>query len=165
MIAAAPDWQEEGLCRQVDPELFYPEKGQSSASAKLICSRCPVKDECLRFALDRDEPFGIWGGTSEQDRRKMKGKQSRKRTGPTPRERAAAIVAAGKQECPRCQVVKPLAEFAKDGKMLTGHCPTCKRCRYELEVRKREMRRSGQTPIRAKAVPRRADRQQAACAA
>ncbi|OBB52506.1 WhiB family transcriptional regulator, partial [Mycolicibacterium fortuitum] len=44
-------WQAEGICRQVDPEIFFPEKGQSTKDAKRVCANCPVAAECLEYAL------------------------------------------------------------------------------------------------------------------
>lgn len=65
-------WMVEGLCAQVDPEAWYPEKGGSTRDAKRICEDCPVRAECLNYALAHDERFGIWGGKSERERRKLK---------------------------------------------------------------------------------------------
>jgi WhiB family redox-sensing transcriptional regulator len=65
-------WQEEALCAQTDPEAFFPEKGGSTREAKRVCSRCDVRSECLEAALARDERFGIWGGLSERERRRLK---------------------------------------------------------------------------------------------
>ena len=65
-------WQEEALCAQTDPEAFFPEKGGSTREAKRVCGRCDVKAECLEYALGRDERFGIWGGLSERERRRLK---------------------------------------------------------------------------------------------
>ncbi len=65
-------WQERALCAQVDPEAFFPEKGGSTREAKQICTRCEVRAECLEYALDKDERFGIWGGLSERERRRLK---------------------------------------------------------------------------------------------
>ncbi len=70
-------WQERALCRQEDPNLFFSpqatetkeEKLAREAKAKEICARCPVKASCLRYALDTREPFGIWGGLNESERR------------------------------------------------------------------------------------------------
>lgn len=67
-----PEWVSRGLCAQTDPEAFFPEKGGSTREPKQICSRCPVAAECLDYALEHDERFGIWGGLSERDRRKLK---------------------------------------------------------------------------------------------
>jgi len=63
------DWQDHGLCKQSDPEAFFPEKGGSTKQAKAVCKRCPITDECLRWALDNRERYGIWGGKSEYERR------------------------------------------------------------------------------------------------
>jgi WhiB family redox-sensing transcriptional regulator len=72
LLGDAPEWQERALCSQTDPEAFFPEKGGSTREAKRICSRCEVKGECLEYALGHDERFGIWGGLSERERRKLK---------------------------------------------------------------------------------------------
>ena len=65
-------WQERALCAQTDPEAFFPEKGGSTREAKKVCLTCDVRAECLDYALANDERFGIWGGLSERERRKLK---------------------------------------------------------------------------------------------
>ena len=65
-------WQTDALCAQTDPEAFFPEKGGSTRDAKRICTSCDVRDQCLEYALQNDERFGIWGGLSERERRKLK---------------------------------------------------------------------------------------------
>ncbi|MBV7364118.1 WhiB family transcriptional regulator [Actinomycetaceae bacterium TAE3-ERU4] len=65
-------WQELALCAQTDPEAFFPEKGGSTREAKNVCEMCDVRQECLEYALANDERFGIWGGLSERERRKLK---------------------------------------------------------------------------------------------
>lgn len=65
-------WQVQALCAQTDPEAFFPEKGGSTRDAKRICSSCEVRSQCLEFALENDERFGIWGGLSERERRKLR---------------------------------------------------------------------------------------------
>lgn len=65
-------WQERALCAQTDPEAFFPEKGGSTREAKRVCTGCEVKAECLEYALENDERFGIWGGLSERERRRLK---------------------------------------------------------------------------------------------
>jgi WhiB family transcriptional regulator, redox-sensing transcriptional regulator len=67
-----PSWQERALCAQTDPEAFFPEKGGSTREAKRICTTCEVRAECLEYALEHDERFGIWGGLSERERRRLK---------------------------------------------------------------------------------------------
>ncbi|QBR74645.1 WhiB family transcriptional regulator [Microbacterium sediminis] len=69
-------WQSDALCAQTDPEAFFPEKGGSTRDAKRICSSCEVRAECLEYALQNDERFGIWGGLSERERRKLKRRAS-----------------------------------------------------------------------------------------
>jgi WhiB family redox-sensing transcriptional regulator len=65
-------WQERALCAQTDPEAFFPEKGGSTREAKRVCMSCDVRAECLTYALANDERFGIWGGLSERERRRVK---------------------------------------------------------------------------------------------
>ncbi len=65
-------WQVDALCAQTDPEAFFPEKGGSTRDAKKVCSACTVRSECLEYALGNDERFGIWGGLSERERRRLR---------------------------------------------------------------------------------------------
>lgn len=65
-------WQADALCAQTDPEAFFPEKGGSTRDAKQICQTCDVQSQCLEYALENDERFGIWGGLSERERRKLR---------------------------------------------------------------------------------------------
>jgi len=65
-------WQTDALCAQTDPEAFFPEKGGSTRDAKRICTSCEVKSDCLEYALQNDERFGIWGGLSERERRRLR---------------------------------------------------------------------------------------------
>ncbi len=65
-------WQSDALCAQTDPEAFFPEKGGSTRDAKRICDTCDVRQQCLEYALENDERFGIWGGLSERERRKLR---------------------------------------------------------------------------------------------
>jgi WhiB family transcriptional regulator, redox-sensing transcriptional regulator len=66
------EWQENALCAQTDPEAFFPEKGGSTREAKRVCMSCEVRVQCLDYALEKDERFGIWGGLSERERRRVK---------------------------------------------------------------------------------------------
>ncbi|MFE6966955.1 WhiB family transcriptional regulator [Agromyces sp. NPDC057679] len=59
-------WQTDARCAETDPEMFFPEKGGSTAAAKKICSGCEVAPECLQYAIDNEEQSGIWGGLSER---------------------------------------------------------------------------------------------------
>ena len=66
------DWQNYANCLGVDPDLFFPERGASTREAKEVCRGCVVQDECLEFALSNGEKFGIWGGKSERERRRVR---------------------------------------------------------------------------------------------
>ncbi|AJT42749.1 transcription factor WhiB [Psychromicrobium lacuslunae] len=65
-------WQADALCAQTDPEAFFPEKGGSTRDAKKVCGSCNVRSQCLEYALSNDERFGIWGGLSERERRRLR---------------------------------------------------------------------------------------------
>jgi WhiB family transcriptional regulator, redox-sensing transcriptional regulator len=65
-------WQVAARCVEVDPEIFFPERGGSSKAARAVCNECTVRVECLRYALTNREQFGIWGGTSERERRRLR---------------------------------------------------------------------------------------------
>lgn len=63
------DWMDSALCAEVDPELFHPAKGESTAPAKSVCAACDVRADCLEYAIEHDELRGIWGGLTEAARR------------------------------------------------------------------------------------------------
>jgi WhiB family redox-sensing transcriptional regulator len=65
-------WQDFANCRGADPDLFFPERGASTRTAKQICRECSVRAECLEFAIVSSEKFGIWGAMSERERRKIR---------------------------------------------------------------------------------------------
>ena len=72
-VALAPPgpWVDLALCAQIDGDLFFPEKGGSTRDAKKMCLSCEVREECLQYALENEERFGIWGGKSERERRRI----------------------------------------------------------------------------------------------
>lgn len=72
LVLGPPEWAIDGVCAQTDPDAFFPEKGGSTREAKAICATCPVQVACLEYALDHDERFGVWGGKSERERRRIK---------------------------------------------------------------------------------------------
>jgi WhiB family redox-sensing transcriptional regulator len=70
------EWLDAGACRSEDPELFFPitssgPSAQQIAAAKAVCQRCGVQNECLHYALESHQSFGVWGGTSEEERVRM----------------------------------------------------------------------------------------------
>ena len=71
------DWRELASCRDTDPDLFFPVGTTGPAvdqieSAKGVCRRCPAQVACLEFALATNQESGVWGGTSEEERRKLR---------------------------------------------------------------------------------------------
>lgn len=82
--AAEYGWRDEALCRDTDPELFFPvgTTGKALAQinrAKEVCSECPVSAPCLDFALETNQDSGIWGGLSEEDRRTIRRQRAAQR--------------------------------------------------------------------------------------
>jgi WhiB family redox-sensing transcriptional regulator len=65
-------WEDFANCLGVDPDLFFPERGASTREAKEVCRGCPVREDCLEYALGNAEKFGIWGGMSERERRRIR---------------------------------------------------------------------------------------------
>ncbi len=64
-------WSARGICIDADPEIFFPLGDGAAAEARAICGSCPVRRECLAYAIAADEPFGIWGGLDPQERRNL----------------------------------------------------------------------------------------------
>lgn len=71
-MGSTPAWIGDALCAQTDPEAFFPDLGDSTRSAKAVCMACPVRRQCLAFALENDERFGVWGGLSVNERRALR---------------------------------------------------------------------------------------------
>ena len=71
-VVVMGDWVDQAACAGVDPDLFFPDRGASLADARRVCAGCPVRAECLEYALEAGEKFGVWGGTSEKERRAMR---------------------------------------------------------------------------------------------
>lgn len=72
-----PRWQTLAACRGERVEMFIPDRGAPSARAKQLCVRCPVKAECLRFALAIPDLVGYWAGTNERERRRLRAMRRR----------------------------------------------------------------------------------------
>jgi WhiB family transcriptional regulator, redox-sensing transcriptional regulator len=77
--AADRSWQRQANCMGVDPDLFFPERGASTREAKEVCRGCVVREDCLEYALVNAEKFGIWGGLSERERRKIRRRRALER--------------------------------------------------------------------------------------
>lgn len=90
VVPSSESWTRDALCTQtMDPDVFFPEPGVSAADAKKICGMCTVRVECLTYALNNNETFGVWGGLTPRDRARITG-PSRVRTPEYKADRAAA---------------------------------------------------------------------------
>lgn len=65
------EWMSRGLCSDKPPEVFFPSDGVGVDRARKICADCPVKGQCLEYALVNRIDHGVWGGTSERERRRI----------------------------------------------------------------------------------------------
>ncbi|AGT12262.1 hypothetical protein PBI_VELVETEEN_55 [Mycobacterium phage Velveteen] len=124
MLAPVEDkhaWRDQALCSQVDPELFFPEKGVNAKPAKRICGMCDVRDECLQWALDNNEQFGIFGGLSERERRPL-------------------VQARREERVPLVKVCKGCGEEFQPYRTRLVYCSMACRRQSEKESRKRHSR-------------------------
>ncbi|MDY5139459.1 WhiB family transcriptional regulator, partial [Actinotignum timonense] len=76
------DWRSRAACLTEDPELFFPIGSSASAltqtdRAKRVCQECTVRDDCLNYALEHNQDSGVWGGTSEDERRRLRRRTAR----------------------------------------------------------------------------------------
>lgn len=68
-------WRDRAACRSLSPDIFFPDKGgttEDTIRARHVCAVCPVQGECLDYALTTGQKWGIWGGTSENERRQIR---------------------------------------------------------------------------------------------
>ena len=72
LIDGPPTWHVDAACRGANQDIFFPERGESTAPAKAVCATCPVAAECLQYAVDELIKYGIWGGKSERERRTLR---------------------------------------------------------------------------------------------
>lgn len=112
-------WQEQALCARTDPDAFFPEIGGSTREAKKVCAGCDVRAECLEYALRTDQRFGIWGGLSERQRRKIR----RQRDADAPQQTDETTL-----PCAICQEHKPVSEFPKPRSTNITNARICKDC-------------------------------------
>jgi WhiB family redox-sensing transcriptional regulator len=119
-------WQDKARCAETDPEIFFAEKGASVRPAKRTCMACEVRAECLQYAMEHDERFGVWGGLSERERRRLRRK----------REAASGAV----QTCTGCGETKPVTEFHH--RAASGYERRCKTCRRQAPLRQGQQERA-----------------------
>jgi WhiB family transcriptional regulator, redox-sensing transcriptional regulator len=73
--SADADWLGRALCRQLDPELWFPEPWEDDTPAKAVCGRCPVRAACLAYSLAANAEHGVWGGLSPEERNEIRGRR------------------------------------------------------------------------------------------
>lgn len=113
-------WRDAAACRGMDTDVFFPLRGEDVRAAKAVCADCPVSAECLDEALAEREVIGVWGGTSERERRRIRRIRARLRAGVTSPDRGGALpgdvkpishgtdagyrahVRRGEEACPEC---------------------------------------------------------------
>lgn len=105
-------WVKDAACRGLAVNLFVTERGELINDAKRVCATCTVSDECLRYALDNGIRYGVWGGTSERDRRALR------REG-----RVSRLTAA-------CGTISGYERHRKEG---STPCPSCRLARSEYK--------------------------------
>ena len=98
------DWQSRANCMGVDPDLFFPERGASTREAKEVCRGCVVREDCLEYALANGEKFGIWGGLSERERRRLRRARAMSRRAAASASSGAEPLKAGLHGPPEVQV-------------------------------------------------------------
>lgn len=71
-VAGEPEWwHRQAACAETDPDAFFPDRGGSAHEAKRVCSSCDVAEQCLNYALDHDQNFGVWGGMTPPERHRL----------------------------------------------------------------------------------------------
>lgn len=96
-----PDWMRQAACADMNSDLFFPQRGASTDKAKAACRACPVRAECLAYAMNTGERFGIWGGLSERERRQLRRDRRRAARDPIGHAEVAAIANAAPRLHPR----------------------------------------------------------------
>jgi len=124
---------EHGLCSQVDPEAFFPERGTSASYAQRVCASCPVRQLCLDWALDNDERFGVWGGLTEHERRRIRRARVVEEPEPVPQPKPAP---RGPVEC---GTRRGYHRHRSKGE------PACDPCRHANAAADRRLRTTGST--------------------
>ncbi len=62
------EWMRDARCREMSPEIFFPPLGESTSEAKYVCRGCPVRADCLAYAMENGENHGVWGGLTSRER-------------------------------------------------------------------------------------------------
>ena len=116
-LIAQPEWMADANCRGLDPNLFFSERGESTAPAKAVCRACDVQAECLAYAVNNGETKGTWGGLSEMERRRVR--------------RTSGLTVARKSVA-KCGTLSGLDRHKRAGE------PPCRACREASAAYQRE---------------------------
>jgi WhiB family redox-sensing transcriptional regulator len=122
-------WRLEAACRGMDTRWFFPQRGESVREQYAVCNECPVKAPCLEYALQNKETSGIWGGTGERQRRRMRATMA------MPRRKRGPGRITGKQHGSEYAY-----KFCGPPK-----CEACKLARREAAIRRGELTGNGYT--------------------
>lgn len=128
-------WTELARCTEVDPSIFFPGKGEPAREAKTVCAGCEVRAECLEYAVDNGERFGVWGGLSERERRKVRADRGLPPVPPADPEPEDA------KPCVGCRQVKPLTGYNVDRSTPDGRKARCRLCTAVQGRKSRHRRR------------------------
>ena len=113
-------WMLDAKCRHMDTAVFFPTRHETAVAAKKICETCPVKDDCLEYALEWTDLVGIWGGTSGRERRQLRSLELK--------------LARGQAKlCTRCNTIVPIRDLKKDRRRPDGYESRCKACHNEAQ--------------------------------
>lgn len=78
ILVKREDWMHQAACADTDPDMWFPHRGEQIKPLIAICATCPVRQDCLEYAIEHGEHHGIWGGTSERERRRIRQARSRR---------------------------------------------------------------------------------------
>lgn len=71
-VTVQTKWRQQAACKGLDTEIFFPASDDAAGPAKLVCATCPVREECLEWALATRQDDGIWGGLTDNERRRLR---------------------------------------------------------------------------------------------
>ena len=148
--AGDTSWMDRALCVDTWPDAFFPVGNGSQKPAKAVCRNCPVRTDCLEYALAHDEPWGIWGGFSEEERERLSHLTAAERAAiiaavPAGVPVAALLPVEGRKQCTKCGDVKDLEPgFSRDAKAPDGFRTVCKVCAYVAERKRRAARKEAE---------------------
>jgi WhiB family redox-sensing transcriptional regulator len=140
-------WRKQAACREMDTDMFFPDRGTSTADAKSVCLRCPVRIDCLTYSLEAAEKFGIFGGSSERQRRTLRTQMSLGLTArkaaeqfiPTIRERVYDTTPKGPQG-PTLDELPPAPPGHGTNSMYTKYACRCIHCKAAHSAYRRDHR-------------------------